>query len=111
MSAAESGARWHEEVPSKFVRGCEPVSTPERRQDFDSPQRPPDSIIVEIGNTRSVIPAKDVKKIFDPFYTTKDEGTGLGLTIAHQIITAHKGKIGVRSGDDKTVFTIELPVK
>jgi two-component system sensor histidine kinase AtoS len=66
--------------------------------------------VIEIGNTRSVIPAKDFKKIFDPFYTTKEQGTGLGLTIAHQIITAHGGKIGVRSGDDKTVFTIELPV-
>lgn len=67
--------------------------------------------VVEIGNTHSVIPARDLKKIFDPFYTTKEQGTGLGLTIAHQIITAHGGKIEVKSGNDKTVFTIELPIK
>jgi nitrogen-specific signal transduction histidine kinase len=72
---------------------------------------PPLQAVIEIGNTRSTIPAKDLKKIFDPFYTTKDQGTGLGLTIAHQIITGHRGKIGVGSGDDRTVFTIELPVK
>jgi len=72
---------------------------------------PPLLAILEIGNTHSIIPAKDLKKIFDPFYTSKEQGTGLGLTIAHQIITAHGGKIEVKSGDDKTVFTIELPIK
>jgi nitrogen-specific signal transduction histidine kinase len=66
---------------------------------------------IEIGNTHSTIQIKDLKKIFDPFYTTKEQGTGLGLSIAHQIITFHGGKIGVESGNDETVFTIELPIK
>ncbi len=74
-------------------------------------REPPLLTVVEIGNTHSIIPAKDLKKIFDPFYTTKEQGTGLGLTIAHQIITAHGGKIEVKSGNDKTVFTVELPIK
>lgn len=71
----------------------------------------PVQAVIEIGNTQSSIPAKDLKRIFDPFYTTKEQGTGLGLTIAHQIITAHGGKIEVRSGNDRTVFTIGLPIK
>jgi PAS domain S-box-containing protein len=74
-------------------------------------REPPLLAIIEVGNTRSVIPPNALKKIFDPFYTTKEQGTGLGLTIAHQIITAHGGEIEVRSGNDKTVFTIGLPVK
>ena len=68
-------------------------------------------VAIKIGNTHSTIQTKDLKKIFDPFYTTKEQGAGLGLAIAHQIVTSHGGKIGVESGNDATVFTIELPIK
>lgn len=52
---------------------------------------------VKFEDTGSGIEPKILNKIFDPFYTTKKTGTGLGLTITHQIITAHEGKIDVRS--------------
>jgi signal transduction histidine kinase len=49
--------------------------------------------------------------IFNPYYTTKPRGTGLGLPISNRIIKAHKGRIEVRTRDiGGTIFTIVLPV-
>jgi signal transduction histidine kinase len=52
------------------------------------------------------------EKIFQPFYTTKPagDGTGLGLSLSFDIVTAHGGKIDFTSSPDKTVFHVELPV-
>ncbi len=60
------------------------------------------------------IPAGNLNKVFDPFFTTKPvgEGTGLGLHIAHQIVTAHGGELKITSEVGKgTVVRIELPTR
>ena len=55
---------------------------------------------------------KDLKHIFDPFYTKKDRGTGLGLSIAQRIILEHKGIIFAESKNKVgTKFIIQLPIK
>jgi signal transduction histidine kinase len=52
-----------------------------------------------------------VQQIFNPFFTTKDSGTGLGLPITHKVITEHKGQIDVESIKGQgTTFTIQLPI-
>ena len=52
----------------------------------------------------------DLKKIFDPYFTTKSSGTGLGLALAHSIINKHGGHIGVKSViGNGTTFIIHLP--
>lgn len=59
------------------------------------------------------IPAEILEKIFDPFFTTKQigTGTGLGMSISHQVIQDHGGKISVTSQDGgKTRFEIALPL-
>lgn len=57
------------------------------------------------------IPPGDMDKLFDPFFSTKEGGMGLGLSIAHRIIDQHHGKIEVESAPGKgTHFTIWLPV-
>ncbi len=50
-------------------------------------------------------------KIFDPYFTTKNFGTGLGLTIVYKIIKEHNGDIYFSSKKGETVFTIRLPIK
>jgi len=51
-----------------------------------------------------------IDKIFDPYFTTKEEGSGLGLTVTHSIVTKHDGHIAVASEKEGgTIFTIYLP--
>ena len=70
---------------------------------------------VEIEDTGCGIHSDNLEHIFDPFFTTKHEshereGTGLGLTIAHQIIREHGGKIDVHSIQHQgTTFLVTLP--
>ncbi|WP_046691569.1 ATP-binding protein [Leptospira santarosai] len=69
-------------------------------------------VVVEIEDDGPGIPVKIQDRIWDPFFTTKDqgEGTGLGLGIAKGIVEKHKGKITLTSHPGKTIFRIELPV-
>ncbi|MCK9614470.1 MAG: ATP-binding protein [Candidatus Omnitrophica bacterium] len=71
----------------------------------------PDYIELTISDTGKGIAKKDLEHIFDPFYTTKDTGTGLGMSIIYGIIKEHKGEIGVESGEIKgTKVTIKIPI-
>ncbi|WP_051688090.1 two-component system sensor histidine kinase NtrB [Desulfofalx alkaliphila] len=57
------------------------------------------------------IAEEDLKKIFNPFFTTKEHSTGLGLTVSYQLIKHHGGDIKVKSAENKgTVFTVLLPL-
>lgn len=65
---------------------------------------------VDISDTGSGIPAQILEKIFTPFYTTKAQGTGLGLPICSKLVKLHKGKISITSDNASgTVFTVDLP--
>ncbi len=64
---------------------------------------------VDISDTGSGIPPQILEKIFTPFYTTKAQGTGLGLPICNKLVKLHKGDIRVTSDDSGTIFTVELP--
>jgi PAS domain S-box-containing protein len=65
---------------------------------------------MKIRNTGTKIPPDVIHKVFDPFYTTKESGTGLGLTLTKKIIDGHKGSISVKSDADGNVFTIWIPI-
>jgi PAS domain S-box-containing protein len=68
--------------------------------------------VIEIGDTGPGITEEDLPFIFDPFYTTKKQGTGLGLTITHRIIEEHDGRIEVESrGGKGSVFRLLIPIK
>ncbi|CAH2716546.1 Sporulation kinase E [Neobacillus rhizosphaerae] len=67
-------------------------------------------IIITIEDEGSGIPEEMIKRLGEPFYTTKDRGTGLGLMVSYRIIDEHKGTIKVKSEEGKgTIFQITLP--
>ncbi len=68
--------------------------------------------VIRISDTGSGLAPEEVAKIFDPDYTTKEKGLGLGLPIAHEIIRGHGGTIRVQSVVGRgTTFEITLPIK
>jgi len=69
-----------------------------------------DYVRVLVWNSGAGIPAELHERIFQPFFTTKARGTGLGLPIARQIVEAHRGTLIVESdGKSETSFVVELP--
>ena len=66
---------------------------------------------IEVRDTGVGIPEKDIENIFNPFFTTKKDGSGLGLSISHQIIKEHGGYMVVESQVGRgTSFFVRLPV-
>ena len=65
---------------------------------------------LQVHDTGSGIPAEQLPHLFEPLYTTKPEGTGLGLYLMQEIVVAHGGKVMVESGVGQgTTFTLTLP--
>ena len=60
-------------------------------------QGTPTEVHLRLRDTGSGIPAASLPKIFEPLYTTKPGGTGLGLHIVQEIVTAHAGRLSVES--------------
>ena len=70
-----------------------------------------ESVVVEVADTGSGIPADVLPRIFEPFFTTKKvgQGTGLGLSICRRIVAQLGGDIAVTSGSSGTIFVLRLP--
>ena len=67
-------------------------------------------ILIKIIDTGIGIPPEEQKRIFEPFYTTKKKGLGIGLSIAEKIIRTHRGEISIESREGKgTTITVLLP--
>ncbi len=64
---------------------------------------------IEIEDSGPGIPEDKIEQIFDPLFTTKSTGTGLGLVSCKNIIEQHKGTISVKN--NPTIFEIILPKK
>ena len=70
-----------------------------------------ESVLVEVIDTGPGIPESEREKVFDPYYTTRTGGTGLGLPTCRRVIEEHNGHIELQSESGKgTRFTIELPL-
>ncbi|NDD58751.1 MAG: PAS domain-containing protein [Chlamydiae bacterium] len=70
------------------------------------------NVIVTLKDTGSGIAPENLEKLFLPFFTTKEKGTGLGLYESLRIIQSHNGHIDVKSScDSGTLFIITLPIK
>lgn len=73
------------------------------------------AVEIDISDTGGGIKPENIGRVFDPFFSTKDSGTGLGLSLAHRIIENHGGTITVKSpsasgGGEGTTFRVTLPL-
>jgi len=67
---------------------------------------------IRISDTGCGLTSDEIDHVFDPEYTTKEKGLGLGLSLVHEIIRSHNGEILVESEvDSGTTFVIRLPVE
>jgi signal transduction histidine kinase len=71
-----------------------------------------DGVWISISDTGGGIPQETINRIFEPFYTTKQKGSGLGLMIVQRIGREHGGRIAVESHVGQgTTFRIWLPLR
>jgi signal transduction histidine kinase len=70
-----------------------------------------DCLVVKVADNGPGIPAEREAQLFDPFYTTKDHGTGLGLAVSRQILAAHGGKLEYKAvAPHGSAFMLVLPL-
>ena len=68
-----------------------------------------EKVLIRISNNGPIIPSEIQEKVFVPFFTTKKNGSGIGLSISQEIIKMHKGSLSmISTPDNYTCFTIEL---
>jgi PAS domain S-box-containing protein len=78
---------------------------------FIKTERQDQSVLIHIKDTGTGISEANLSKIFEPYFTTRDTGSGLGLTLVFKIVREHQGEIIVKSREGEgTSFTISLPV-
>jgi two-component system NtrC family sensor kinase len=77
------------------------------------PEPEGDGLVLAVSDTGCGIPAEDETRIYEPFFTTKEQGkgVGLGLAVVYGIVNRHHGRIDLQSRPGSTVFTIHLPAR
>jgi signal transduction histidine kinase len=78
---------------------------------LSTPQDDAEEIAIEVSDNGTGISEPDLSKVFDPFFTTRQSGTGLGLPSVRRIARLHGGGVDVKSSPGQgSVFTIRLPL-
>jgi two-component system, NtrC family, nitrogen regulation sensor histidine kinase NtrY len=88
----------------------EALSTKEgvRKISIDASLTKQQTPLIQITNNGGAIPEDVIEKIFIPFFTTKEEGSGIGLSLSRQILRLHKGSLHVETQPGETSFFISL---
>ena len=66
-------------------------------------------VCIDVADDGRGIPANVRDTIFDPLFTTKPSGTGLGLAVVERVVDAHGGELAVDSSEAGTRFRVKLP--
>ena len=70
------------------------------------------TVVIEVQDNGKGIPQENIDKVLDPYFTTKPEGTGLGLALAYKIIDEHNGTIRFKSSKGHgTTVTVTIPMQ
>ena len=69
----------------------------------------PDAFRIRVSDDGPGIPPDVLPRIYEPFFSTKDTGTGMGMAIVHSLVTMHRGKIDIATSQRGTEFAVELP--
>jgi signal transduction histidine kinase len=70
-----------------------------------------DSVCIEVSDDGVGIPEERLEKVFNPFFTTKSDGVGLGLSISSRLLEENGGRIELESKENEgTIFRIYLPI-
>ena len=81
------------------------------RSENDRAEEPEDEAVIEVSDNGRGISEEDLPRIFNPFFTTRPGGTGLGLPAVRRIARAHGGRVDVSSSPGRgSTFTIRLPL-
>jgi signal transduction histidine kinase len=99
-----------EQVMVNLIVNASQAMTPGGKLSIETKKGDEDKVYIYVKDTGQGIPPEYLPNIFDPFFSTKSSGTGLGLSVSYGIIKNHKGNIWVESTVGVgTTFTIELP--
>jgi two-component system nitrogen regulation sensor histidine kinase GlnL len=99
---AVEGNRGHIKVRTSYNSGVKLAMQGNKTQNLP--------LQIEIIDNGCGVPSSLITEIFDPFVTSKSNGTGLGLSLVSKIIAAHGGLIECNSADGRTMFCVRLPV-
>jgi signal transduction histidine kinase len=84
-------------------------STQDRKINMQLLRTPQNNVVIKVINNGPLIPPELLEKIFVPFFTTKKNGSGIGLSISQEIMKLHNGSItAVSSEESKTCFIVEF---
>src|SRR5262249_303838 len=88
------------------------VAIGSRRLVIASAKNDPDSVLISVHDTGKGFSTSDLYCLFDPFYTSKSDGVGIGLTISRSIVESHGGRIWAKPNSPRgAVFHFTLPIE
>jgi two-component system sensor histidine kinase HydH len=104
-------SRRMEEVLVNLLRNARDASTAGQPIDVTVQGRPTD-LVIEVRDRGEGLAPGEEERVFEPFYTRRAKGTGLGLALARRIVEGHGGKITAHNHPDGgAVFTVSLPLR
>ncbi|KAA0590477.1 signal transduction histidine kinase [Azospirillum lipoferum] len=92
------------------IQAMQAAKSPERRIAIDASADDGEAVTFTVADTGPGIPDELLARVFQPFFSTKEEGMGLGLSICKTIVEEHGGKLWAANGPQGAILSFSLPV-